>query len=541
MKQDLSRRSFLAGAGLVGVGAVAGLAGCAPQASSSEPEGRGQEQADGDWRTPPDPITDIAETIDADVVVIGAGVSGCNAAYTAAESGAHVVVLQKEATCIANGMGVGAYGTTMQKERGDDWDVEEELNRWARESENRSNRKLVHRWAEYSGEVVDRMVRLCTGHENCEPILYDPGADTEYPDAWNFAYSGGVVFLGADQMKGVAQVITDEAEKLGTDVHYSTPAVQLVRDGDGPVTAVIAQREDGSYLQVNAAKGVILAAGDYGADPDLRKEFMPHIEGLQKAYCTDTNTGDGHKMGTWVGAAMQKAPHAGNIHYDPGMPPSSSASGSGCPWLWVNLNGERFCNEDMSYGQIYAQGMNQPQFIHFQVFDANYKADVQAGKMGQGNQKNGPFPGFGMEFIDEYIENGEVLSADTLEGLAEKMGVSADAFKATVERYNELNDLGEDLDFGKQAARLTYIKDAPFYAICRQPRLLCALGGLVINDHMEVLDEQHRPIPNLYACGNNSGDWFGGLEHPMVSPGMSLGRAVVTGHLAALSALGESY
>lgn len=185
--------------------------------------------------------------------------------------------------------------------------------------------------------------------------------------------------------------------------------------------------------------------------------------------------------------------------------------------------------------------MNQPQFIHFQVFDANYKADVQAGKMGQGNQKNGPFPGFGMEFIDEYIENGEVLSADTLEGLAEKMGVSADAFKATVERYNELNDLGEDLDFGKQAARLTYIKDAPFYAICRQPRLLCALGGLVINDHMEVLDEQHRPIPNLYACGNNSGDWFGGLEHPMVIPGMSLGRAVVTGHLAALSALGESY
>ena len=161
--------------------------------------------------------------------------------------------------------------------------------------------------------------------------------------------------------------------------------------------------------------------------------------------------------------------------------------------------------------------------------------------MGQGNQKNGPFPGFGMEFIDEYIENGEVLSADTLDELAEKMGVPADAFKATVERYNELNDLGEDLDFGKQAARLTYIKDAPFYAICRQPRLLCALGGLVINDRMEVLDEQRKPIPNLYACGNNSGDWFGGLEHPMVIPGMSLGRAVVTGHLAALSALGESY
>ena len=189
--------------GLLEWGQSLGLRAAPRRRLRPNPRGMGQGQADGDWRTPPDPITDIAETIDADIVVVGAGVSGCNAAYTAAESGAHVVVLQKEATCIANGMGVGAYGTTMQKERGDDWDVEEELNRWARESENRSNRKLVHRWAEYSGEVVDRMVRLCTGHENCEPILYDPGADTEYPDAWNFAYSGGVVFLGADQRKAL--------------------------------------------------------------------------------------------------------------------------------------------------------------------------------------------------------------------------------------------------------------------------------------------------------------------------------------------------
>lgn len=537
---QLTRRSFLAGAGILGAGAAAGLAGCASQSKAEAPADE-LAATGSDWRTAPGVITDIAETIDADIVVVGAGVSGSNAAYTAAKGGANVVVLQKEATCIANGMGVGAYGTKLQKEHGGDWDVEEELNRWARESENRSNRKLVHRWAEYSGEVVDRMVELCSGHEECEPILYDPGADVVYPDEWNFAYSGGVVFLGPGQMQGVSQVITDEAEKLGAQVMYSTPAVQLVREGNGPVTAVIAQREDGSYIQVNASKGVILAAGDYGADPDMRREFMPHIEGLQTAYCTDTNTGDGHKMGTWVGAAMQKSPHAGNIHYDPGMAPSSTASGSGCPWLWVNLNGERFCNEDMSYGQIYAQGMNQPEAIHFQVFDANYKADVQAGKMGEGNQKNGPFPGFGMEFIDDFIANGEVLSADTLDELAEKMGVPADTFKATVARYNELVDAGKDTDFGKQAARLTAIKEAPFYAICRQPRLLCALGGLIINENMEVLDDDGAIIENLYACGNNSGGWFGGLEHPMVIPGMSLGRAVVTGHLAGLSALGETY
>ncbi len=122
MKQAISRRGFLAGASVLGIGAAAGIAGCGPQstgqASSSE------TAAAADWRTPPEPVAEISETIDAEIVVVGAGVSGCNAAYTAAAGGANVVVLQKEATCIANGMGVGAYGTTMQRERGDDWDVE---------------------------------------------------------------------------------------------------------------------------------------------------------------------------------------------------------------------------------------------------------------------------------------------------------------------------------------------------------------------------------------------------------------------------------
>lgn len=186
------------------------------------------------------------------------------------------------------------------------------------------------------------MVRLCTGHENCEPILYDPGADTEYPDAWNFAYSGGVVFLGADQMKGVAQVITDEAEKLGTDVHYSTPAVQLVRDGDGPVTAVIAQREDGSYLQVNAAKGVILAAGDYGADPDLRKEFMPHIEGRRRRTARTPTRAMGTKWAHgWV-RRCRKRRHARQHPLRSRHAPSSSASVLAAHGCGVNLNGERF-------------------------------------------------------------------------------------------------------------------------------------------------------------------------------------------------------
>ncbi|MDR1184662.1 MAG: FAD-binding protein [Coriobacteriales bacterium] len=155
--------------------------------------------------------------------------------------------------------------------------------------------------------------------------------------------------------------------------------------------------------------------------------------------------------------------------------------------------------------------------------------------------ENGPFPGFGIAFIDDAIEKGYVYQGETIEELAAAMNVPADTLKATVDRYNELVELGKDLDFGKQPGRLTAIVQPPFYSILRQACLLCALGGLVINDRMEVIDTNRNVIPGLYAAGNNSGNWFGGLEHPMIIPGMSLGRAVVTGYLAGLSATGQEF
>jgi fumarate reductase flavoprotein subunit len=126
-----------------------------------------------------------------------------------------------------------------------------------------------------------------------------------------------------------------------------------------------------------------------------------------------------------------------------------------------------------------------------------------------------------------------------LEELAEQMGVPKDAFVATVKRYNELAKGGKDLDFGKQSKRLSTIEKAPFYAVKRRPALLCALGGLIINENMQVLDDAGTVIPGLYAAGNNSGCWFGGLEHPMRIPGMSLGRACTTGRMAGIHAAEE--
>ncbi|MDR2454468.1 MAG: FAD-dependent oxidoreductase [Bifidobacteriaceae bacterium] len=559
----LTRRRFL-GFGSVAAATIgaASLAACTPQTPSGGTSGSpgAGGGGGGDYKAPPEPIAeaDIAETIAADVVVVGAGMAGCNAAWSASEATSSVVVFQKYEKAFCHGGGIAGYGTRLQKDLGPeaDFDVEEEINRWMRESEYRSDRKLVHRWAQFSGVALDR---ICDAIDSDDSpglpafYMYDPGYGTVYPDPWNFAYSGGIVMGAMDpeetesdgigHMDRITDIILNQAVKNGAQVYFNTPAVQLVRDGDGTgrVSAVIAQKEDGSYIKCTAAKGVILAAGDYGHNEAMRAEYMPHIEGMRVSYSRDGNTGDGHLMGLWVGADIQKSPHAGNMHYDPGVAPAHNIAGSGCPWLYVNTLGERFCNEDASYGQLYAQDMMQPDLIHYQVFDGNYAEDVLAGKMGQGNQKNGPFPGFGMAYIDDAIAKGYVYQGETIEELAAAMEVPAEALQATVARYNELVDLGQDLDFGKQADRLTAIVKPPFYAILRQACLLCALGGLVINDKMEVIDKQRNVIPGLYAAGNNSGNWFGGLEHPMVIPGMSLGRAVVTGYLAGLSATGQEF
>jgi fumarate reductase flavoprotein subunit len=261
---------------------------------------------------------------------------------------------------------------------------------------------------------------------------------------------------------------------------------------------------------------------------------MPHAAGLPSAYSRTDNTGDGILMGYWIGGTIQLAPHAGNIHYDPPVN-YPDVSGSGQPWLSVNQLGERFANEDVVYGQIYAQDMNQPGLMHWQIFDGDFKS--QCGTIGSGMMRTEPFPDYG-DAIEASADAGDCYRADTIEDLADQIGVPVDTFKATIDRYNELYEKGVDEDFGKKAEYLTPIKTAPFYAVARQAGILCTLNGLLTDDDMHVVDADNNVIPNLYAVGNCQGGWFGGLEHQMMIPGMSLGRAATTGRVAAKRACG---
>ncbi|MBR2835822.1 MAG: FAD-binding protein, partial [Coriobacteriales bacterium] len=183
---------------------------------------------------------------------------------------------------------------------------------------------------------------------------------------------------------------------------------------------------------------------------------------------------------------------------------------------------------------IWVQDAHQPGHMHYQIFDDNYAEDVP--NMGEGMTLLGDWA----TMIPQAIEDGYVVKADTLEELAQAIDVPVDNFVATVARYNELAEGNYDYepDFGKLGYKVKKIAKAPFYAAPRIAYVMNTLGGLEIDGNMQVLDAEFKPIPGLFAAGNNSGCFFGGIYQDMSVPGMSVGRALLTGRVAAWRALG---
>ncbi len=138
--------------------------------------------------------------------------------------------------------------------------------------------------------------------------------------------------------------------------------------------------------------------------------------------------------------------------------------------------------------------------------------------------------------IDNYLQGGEIAwKADTLEELAGMIGVPADTFQATIARYNELVDGGQDVDFGKRSEQFfAKVEQGPFYALKFGPALLTVVGGLDVDTKLRVLDHDKNPVPGLYAVGNVSGSLYG-QDYPIQLPGCSHGRALTWGYLAGKS------
>ncbi len=541
---SMTRRSLVAGAAAASV-----LVAAMPQLASAD-EAQAAAPADIWGDAPRDPSEfDIAEEITCDVLVVGAGTAGMPCAVSAAEEGLSVVVLEKAPTGFGMRSYIGAVGSTLQAEKGVEIDKRELERELLRYSSYRANAALVRQWAERSGEAVDWYSAILqeAGMKPWLEVDINPEGTTHFKE-----YSTAHMHYDPERngLTGSA-VMAERMESLGCDVRYSTPMVQLIQE-DGQVTGAIAELPEGGYLKVTAARGVVLATGGYAGDLEMVQALNPKDYAANvMLYCSPGATGDGVRAAHHAGGQMDLT-HTAMYFERACTMPGSKGGDLSTPSLWwmgsqpflqVNAKGERFANESLPYDYDLHQAACQPGTVMVQVFDANWVDDVKAFHtigcsriVDAADIPNGyevepwTFDGIKAASFGPALEAGQLVQADSIEELAEKMGMDPAVLGATVERYNELCAKGDDEDFGKESWRMRPVAEPPFYAVTVGGQLLCTMDGMWIDTQMHVLNADGDPVPGLYAVGNDSGRFFADC-YPELVVGVAAGRSLTFGYL----------
>ena len=586
-QNGMSRRSFLSGAAVVGAAlAGAGLTGCAPTAAADAKSDAKSDAAaaptggtvgfDGTGAMPwlgEEPSisdSDVAEELEADVVVVGLGCAGVPAARAAAEAGAKLVCFEASAklNSVASDLAVLGGETQATWGRGDGFlDKKMIANKHMEECSHHSSYRIINRWCDESGAAFDWFVAaskdLYVAEESYAEIPEANQANYLFPyfvpmlETYDYTKEDMPCYPTSVGFSSLATAMADNlqvAVDAGADIRYNTKAVKLLTDDSGAVTGVYAQ-ESGSdkYIKV-AAKSVILATGDYLANEEMMKFYAPQCveNGIQilsldmdseGAY---TNVGDGHKMGAWAGAAIEQW-HAPMIHH---MGGGAGADGRGVignnGFLWLNLHGKRFMNEDIAGQQLENQVELQPQRKAYQFFDSSWPEQLQYFPAAHGiaciyrEEELPKYTASGLKInvrtaadIEAAVEEGRCLKADTIEELLGMIdGMDVEAAKESIARYNEVCAAGEDADFGKSAQRLFALENGPFYAAeCGVALSLSNLGGLESDEECHVYSTDREIIPGLYVCGAPQGGRFN-VQYPISLKGLSASMCVMYGKVA---------
>lgn len=550
---QVDRREFLKGTAAIGAGALAGSAAAAVAEEPAAPS------ADGTWsfEQAPDPIPDdeIGQTVDAAIVVIGAGPSGFSAALSALDAGEpNVVVVAKSPSWNAMGGSIHAYNTTYAKSMGFGHTSDEISHNIRKEMLNQANRGDHTKWARAafaSGEAFDwaaSYVEAAGGR-----VVIEIGPQDE-----DGIYQTGPVshsFLGGSitQAGGGISLFLAAAEEAilqkGGTIYYDTRVEQLVREDNntGRVSGCVASTADGGYIRFNASKGIIMACGCISHDNELLARYAPEVLDAVNAGCTvsacPTNTGDGLKMALWAGAAAQKNwPWACNFQ----TPPMHYANEKGSMWamyrpytfypcLAVNQNGKRYMNEDAGMGVYPGPQMRQPGMMSYAIWTANMADELAPFTyLGFYYGDDCDVPSLSAEEVKQGWENGiddapvvpavlENAKFDTLDELAEHFDIPAETLKETVANYNSFCEQGYDPECGKRSGLLIPVLEGePIYCMKYLPLIANVFGGPRCDAYARVLDADDQPIEGLYEVGVMMGDLYQST-YTYLFPGANMG------------------
>ena len=408
-------------------------------------------------------------TTEADIVVIGAGGAGMTAAIKSAEAGKTVILVEKMSFVGGNTLlgstSVSAANSKIQQEQGVEGATVDAYYE-SLVSNTAVNPDAARYLADNSGAAIDWLSDIGMDLTRVFNTFSHGPADGSAPGA------------------PMVQALQAEMDKQGIDYRLNTKATEILMT-EGKVSGVKVEGPDGEYEIT--APAVILTTGGFAANSDMVAEYDARWEGLGFS-CAASSTGDGHLMAEAVGAGLSSMD---NIRVNPtvyyaengsliSMAPIRSNGG-----IIVNKEGQRCVNENGDYTTASSAIVEQTGGEVYMIFDQTLIDDIKV--------------------LSDYNDRGYFVSADTLEGVAEALGIDAAGLASTVETYKGYVAQGSDPDFGRTSFAVDF-ENAPYYGLAVKPAVQGTFGGITTDLSAQVLDTEGNVIPGLFAAGECADD-----------------------------------
>lgn len=438
-----------------------------------------------------------------DIVIIGAGGAGMTAAIEATQNGAKVILLEKMGVTGGNTIsatgGLNAAETKVQEKLGISDSKEQFYQDTMKGGYNKNDPALVRKMVEKASETVDWLMSIGADLSDVGKMAGSTNSRTHRPQ-------GGAA-VGAH----LVPVLEDACVKAGVDLRKNSKVLDVLKEGNRAAGVVV---ETNGQKYTVKAKAVIIATGGFGASPEMVVKYKPELVG----FGTTNHKGATGDAFAWIEKFDGALTQMDEIQTHPTVVPANgvmiteAVRGNGA--IMVNREGKRFGSEMATRDVMSKDILNQTGKTAYLVFDTSVRKSLKA--------------------IEGYVKQGLLTEGETPEALAEKLGIPAAEFAATIKNYNEIQKSGNDTEFGRKASEMPRaLEEGPYFAVEVGPAIHHTMGGIKINPDAEVLDSKGNVIPGLYAAGEVTGGVHGGNR----LGGNAVADICVYGKIAADSAL----